>query len=142
MLLELITGRTAITTDVEPEPIHICEWVRPMFERAEIERILDPMIEAGTYNVSSAWKAVEIAMECVSSKAIERPQITIVYKKLKECLDLEAPPEIAKVAELDENDDCSSSSSVSVHLTSHAESESFLVHMKSQIEPKNERHTN
>nr|XP_011469902.1 PREDICTED: probable LRR receptor-like serine/threonine-protein kinase At4g29180 [Fragaria vesca subsp. vesca] len=125
VLLELITGRTAIITDVEPEPVHICQWVRPMFERRDIESILDSCIQAGTYNVSSAWKAVEIAMECVSSRATERPDINVVYKELKECLEIEVPPEIVKVPEIDESDDCSTSSSVSVDMTSHTQSERF-----------------
>ncbi|XP_004307630.1 PREDICTED: probable LRR receptor-like serine/threonine-protein kinase At4g29180 [Fragaria vesca subsp. vesca] len=111
VLLELITGRTAIIEDVEPEPVHICRWVRPMFQRRDIESILDSRIQPGTYNVSSAWKAVEIAMECVSSTAIERPDINVVYKELKECLEIEVPPEIAKVPEVDdESDDCSTNS--------------------------------
>ncbi|XP_004307629.1 PREDICTED: probable LRR receptor-like serine/threonine-protein kinase At1g51880-like [Fragaria vesca subsp. vesca] len=142
VLLELITGRTAIIEDVEPEPVHICQWVRPMFQRRDIESILDSRIQAGTYNVSSAWKAVEIAMECVSSTAFERPDINVVYKELKECFEIEVPPEIAKVPEVDEeSDDCSTNSSVSFHMASHAESESFLVHMKSHIESETERHT-
>ena len=142
VLLELISGRTAIITDVEPEPVHICQWVRPMFQRRDIESILDSRIQAGTYNVSSAWKAVEIAMECVSSTAFERPDINVVYKELKECFEIEVPPEIAKVPEVDEeSDDCSTNSSVSFHMASHAESESFLVHMKSHIESETERHT-
>ncbi|KAL6128110.1 hypothetical protein ACLB2K_071466 [Fragaria x ananassa] len=141
VLLELITGRTAIITDVEPEPIHICRWVRPMFQRRVIESILDSRIQAGTYNVSSAWKAVEIAMECVSSTATERPDINVVYKELKECLEIEVPPEIAKVPEVDESDDCSTSSSVYVHKTSYSESEIFSVHMKSPIECETDRHT-
>ncbi|KAL6126736.1 hypothetical protein ACLB2K_074781 [Fragaria x ananassa] len=141
VLLELITGRTAIIEDVESEPVHICQWVRPMFQRRDIESILDSRIQAGTYNVSSAWKAVEIAMECVSSTAIERPDINVAYKELKECLEIEVPPEIAKVPEVDESDDCSTSSSVPVLMTSHTRSESFLVDMKSHIESETERHT-
>ncbi|KAL6123577.1 hypothetical protein ACLB2K_076098 [Fragaria x ananassa] len=142
VLLELITGRTAIITDVEPEPVHICQWVRPMFQRRDIESILDSRIQAGTYTISSAWKAVEIAMECVSSTATERPDITVVYKELKECLEIEVPPEIPKDPEVDESDDCSTSSSVPVLMTSHTRSESFLVDMKSHIESETERHTN
>ncbi|XP_050378536.1 probable LRR receptor-like serine/threonine-protein kinase At4g29180 [Argentina anserina] len=142
VLLELITGKTAIIKDVEPEPIHICQWVRPMFERTEIENILDSRIQAGTCNVSSAWKVVGIAMECVSSTTIERPDINNVYKELEECLEIEIPPKIAKVAHVDEdNDDSRTSSSVSVCMTSHTKSESFLVQMNSHIEFETKRHT-
>ncbi|XP_050371085.1 probable leucine-rich repeat receptor-like serine/threonine-protein kinase At3g14840 [Argentina anserina] len=127
VLLELITGREAIIRDVEPEPIHICQWVRPMFKRTEIEKILDSRIQGGTYNISSILKAIGIAMKCVSSTAIERPDINVVYMKLNECLEIEVPLEIANVTEGNESDVCSTCSSVSIHMTPHIESERFLM---------------
>ncbi|XP_021829655.1 probable LRR receptor-like serine/threonine-protein kinase At1g05700, partial [Prunus avium] len=125
VLLELITGRAAIIRDLEQLPIHICQWVRPKFERMEIESIVDSRIQ-GTYLHSSAQKAIEIAMACVSSTAIQRPDITVVFNDLKECLEIEMPSEITKITEAyesDESDDTISSSG-SIIKTSHIRFES------------------
>ncbi|KAK9901972.1 hypothetical protein M0R45_031923 [Rubus argutus] len=122
VLLELITGKPAIITNIEAEPIHICEWLRLKFERMEIESIVDSRMQ-GTYNNSSAWKAIEIAMACVASTAIQRPNIIVVCNKLKECLEIEVPPEIPKMPEIEESDDSTSNSSSSIHILSHIECE-------------------
>ncbi|CAB4302984.1 unnamed protein product [Prunus armeniaca] len=117
VLLELITGRAAIIRDVETEPIHICRWVSPNFETIEIESIVDSRIQ-GTYNTSSAWKALQLAMACVSLKAIRRPDITFIYKDLKECLEIEMSSGRTQIVG---NDDTSSSSSI--RMASQIESE-------------------
>ncbi|CAB4302978.1 unnamed protein product [Prunus armeniaca] len=126
VLLELITGRAAIIRDLEQLPIHICQWVRPKFEKIEIEieSIVDSRIQ-GTFLNSSAKKSIEIAMACVSSTSIQRPDITVVFNDLKECLEIEMPSEITKITEAYENDesDDTISSSGSIIKTSHIRSE-------------------
>ncbi|KAK9912419.1 hypothetical protein M0R45_036285 [Rubus argutus] len=104
VLLELITSKPAIITDIEAEPIHICQWARPKFERMDIYSIVDSRMQ-GTYNNSSVWKAIEIAMACVASTAIQRPDIIVVCNELKECLEIEVPHEITKMPEIEESDD-------------------------------------
>ncbi|PQM35086.1 putative LRR receptor-like serine/threonine-protein kinase [Prunus yedoensis var. nudiflora] len=47
--------------------------------------IVDPRLE-GNFNTNSVWKAVEIAMACVSVNAIKRPSMSQVVVDLKECL--------------------------------------------------------
>ena len=59
-----------------------------MFERADVQNIVDPRLER-EFNTSSTWKAIEIAMSCIPSYAIQRPDIIHVLAKLKECLALE-----------------------------------------------------
>ncbi|VVA24297.1 PREDICTED: probable LRR receptor [Prunus dulcis] len=123
VLLEFITGRAAIIRDLEQLPIHICQWVRPKFEKIEIEieSIVDSRIQ-GTFLNSSAKKSIEIAMACVSSTSIQRPDITVVFNDLKECLETEMPSEITKITEAYESDDTISSSG-SIIKTSHIRSE-------------------
>ncbi|ONI15688.1 hypothetical protein PRUPE_3G055700 [Prunus persica] len=101
VLLELITGRAAITRDEEDVPIHICQWMCPKFESMEIESIVDSRLQ-GSYLNSSARKAIEIAMACASSTAIQRPDITVVHNDLKECLEIEMPFEITEIVESDD----------------------------------------
>ncbi|ONI33658.1 hypothetical protein PRUPE_1G439000 [Prunus persica] len=88
VLLELITGRPAIITDVEPVHVNVSDWVRAKFERMEIESIVDSRVQ-GTYKYSSAQTAIEIALACVLKTPTERPEISYVYDRLKECLEIE-----------------------------------------------------
>ncbi|XP_062008518.1 probable LRR receptor-like protein kinase At1g51890 isoform X3 [Rosa rugosa] len=83
VLLEIITGRPVLSkTD---ERIHISQWVGFMLETGNIYSIVDPRLE-GNFTVNSVWKAVEIAMACVSPSAIKRPIMSQVVIELKECL--------------------------------------------------------
>ncbi|XP_021820191.1 putative leucine-rich repeat receptor-like serine/threonine-protein kinase At2g19230 [Prunus avium] len=88
VLLELITGRPAIITDLELVHVNVSDWVRAKFERMEIEGIVDSRVQ-GTYKYSSAQKAIETALACVSKTPTERPEISYVYDRLKECLEIE-----------------------------------------------------
>nr|POF10769.1 putative leucine-rich repeat receptor-like serine/threonine-protein kinase [Quercus suber] len=87
ILFELITGRPAILRG----PVrnnHILDWVNPLIERGDVQNIVDPRLE-GEFNTNSAWKAIEIAMSCIPSLAIQRPDMNHVLAELKECLALE-----------------------------------------------------
>ncbi|KAK7846839.1 putative leucine-rich repeat receptor-like serine/threonine-protein kinase, partial [Quercus suber] len=82
ILFELITGRTAIVRG----PVrnnHILDWVNPLIERGDVQNIIDPRLE-GEFNSTSAWKAIEIAMSCIPSYAIQRLDMSYVLAELKE----------------------------------------------------------
>ncbi|KAK4590870.1 hypothetical protein RGQ29_021170 [Quercus rubra] len=82
VLLEIITSQRVI--ERSGENTHISQWVRIMVDKGVIQNIVDPRLH-GNFNVNSAWKVVEIAMACVSSTSIERPTMSEVVIKLKEC---------------------------------------------------------
>ncbi|KAL6296285.1 hypothetical protein ACE6H2_004427 [Prunus campanulata] len=88
VLLELITGRPAIIIESETVHVNVSDWVRAKFERMEIESIVDSRVQ-GTYKYSSAQKAIETALACVSKTSTERPEISHVYDRLKECFEIE-----------------------------------------------------
>jgi hypothetical protein len=44
-----------------------------MLEKGDIKSIVDPRLR-GNFNINSAWKAVEIAMACVSPTSAKRQQ--------------------------------------------------------------------
>ena len=64
---------------------HILDWVNPLIERGDAKNIIDPRLE-GEFNSTSAWKVIEIAMSCIPSYAIQRPDMSYVLAELKECL--------------------------------------------------------
>ncbi|KAI5336916.1 hypothetical protein L3X38_016185 [Prunus dulcis] len=83
VLLEIITSRPVLTRT--HERIHISQWVGLMLANGDINSIVDPRLK-GNFNTNSVWKAVEIAMACVSVNAIKRPSMSQVVVDLKECL--------------------------------------------------------
>ncbi|XP_034696053.1 probable LRR receptor-like serine/threonine-protein kinase At1g05700 isoform X2 [Vitis riparia] len=87
VLLELITGLPAIIT---PGNIHIVQWISPMLKRGDIQNIVDPRLQ-GDFNTNSAWKALETALACVPSTAIQRPDMSHVLADLKDCLEMVGP---------------------------------------------------
>jgi hypothetical protein len=83
VLLEIITSRPVI--EISLENTHISEWVRNMLAKGEIQNIVDSRLR-GDFNVNSAWKAVEMAMTSVSPTSTERPTMSEVVAKLRECV--------------------------------------------------------
>ncbi|KAL3719706.1 hypothetical protein ACJRO7_004652 [Eucalyptus globulus] len=88
VLFELITGHPPIIRSPEGSSMHILQWVTPLIERGDIQSVVDPRLN-GQFSINSAWKAVEIAMSCVPTIAVQRPDIDRVLSELKECLTAE-----------------------------------------------------
>ncbi|KAI5336448.1 hypothetical protein L3X38_015715 [Prunus dulcis] len=83
VLLEIIAGRPAFMNT--HERIHMSKWVGLLLPKEVVYSIVDPRLER-SFNVSSVWKAVELAMACVSKHPINRPSMSQVLVELKECL--------------------------------------------------------
>ena len=76
ILFELIIGHATIVRGPAKNS-HIVDWVNPLIERGDVQNIVDQRLE-GEFNSNSAWKAIEIAMSCTPSYAIQRPDISHV----------------------------------------------------------------
>ncbi|XP_077217307.1 putative LRR receptor-like serine/threonine-protein kinase At1g05700 isoform X2 [Tasmannia lanceolata] len=92
VLFELITGQPAIIQSVGSERTTIVNWVAPMIEIGDIKNVVDPRLH-GDYDISSGWKAIEIAIACTPPKSIGRPNMSDVVAELKECLGIGIAPE-------------------------------------------------
>ncbi|CAM8883476.1 unnamed protein product [Rhodiola kirilowii] len=55
---------------------------------SDVKSIVDARLQ-GDYDVNSAWKAIELAMYCVSSTSIKRPTMSQVVSELNQCLEME-----------------------------------------------------
>lgn len=86
VLLELVTGRSAIFHD--PEPISIIQWVLQHLARGNIEAIVDARMH-NNYDVNGVWKVTDIALKCTAEASAQRPTMTEVVAQLQECLELE-----------------------------------------------------
>ncbi|XP_029128757.1 probable LRR receptor-like serine/threonine-protein kinase At1g05700 isoform X2 [Cajanus cajan] len=83
VLLEIITNQAVIARNQEKG--HISERVNSWIAKGDIKGIVDSGLE-GDFDINSAWKAVEIAMACVSLIPNERPMMSVVVVELKEAL--------------------------------------------------------
>ena len=101
VLFELITGRPAIMKGHEKNT-HVLDWVYPLIKSGDIGSIVDPRLHE-EFNTNSARKAVEIAMSCRTSPAIQRPDMSQVLVELKECLDLEEAHGRSQTLEIEAN---------------------------------------
>ncbi|XP_068649236.1 probable LRR receptor-like serine/threonine-protein kinase At1g05700 [Aristolochia californica] len=85
VLLELITGKSAIVHTSNSQRISLVEWVSPFILNGNIRNAVDPRLR-GNYDSNSVWKAIEIAHACTLPKSVERPTMSVVVSKLKDCL--------------------------------------------------------
>ena len=84
VLLQIITSLPAILSRAN-ERTHISKWVSFKLADGDIRSIVDQRLK-GDFETNSVWKAVEIAMACVSQKSSRRPNMSQVVTELKECL--------------------------------------------------------
>ncbi|OIW18136.1 hypothetical protein TanjilG_00335 [Lupinus angustifolius] len=87
VILVIITGQPAIIKMRDDYKIHISQWVIPMISNGDIENIVDSKLE-GDFDTNSVWKAVEIAMACLSNSS-KRPNMSEVVTELKGCFTVE-----------------------------------------------------
>ncbi|XP_060672566.1 LRR receptor-like serine/threonine-protein kinase IOS1 [Ziziphus jujuba] len=83
VLLEMITGRPAIVRGHEKP--HISQWVSSILSNGDIRNVVDQRLR-GDYEVNSVWKAVEVAMACVSPTSAKRPNMNQVVTEIQDCL--------------------------------------------------------
>ena len=81
--MEIITNQSVMAG--KEEKGHISERVSSMISRGDIRAIVDSRLE-GNFDINSAWKALEIAMSCVSPNPNERPMMNVVVIELQATL--------------------------------------------------------
>ena len=91
VLLKIITNRPVI--ERSQDRTHISQWVSFMLAKGDIQNIVDPRL-GGDFNVNSVWKAVEVAVVCVSPTSSRRPTMSQVVAELKESLTTELSQKI------------------------------------------------
>ncbi|KAL4291915.1 hypothetical protein GQ457_14G006630 [Hibiscus cannabinus] len=65
VLLEIITGQPPIMRTEDESGLHIRQWANSKLVEGDIQNIVDNRLQ-GDFDVNSAWKALEIAMACLS----------------------------------------------------------------------------
>ncbi|CAK9325334.1 unnamed protein product [Citrullus colocynthis] len=89
LILEVVTSGPVLMIDrAYSQKYHISQWVMHLMKTGDIRSIVDQRVREN-FDLSSAWKAVEIAMKCLSLNSIDRPNMKEVVTVLSECLALE-----------------------------------------------------
>lgn len=89
LILEVVTSRPVLMIDrASSQKYHISQWVMHLMKTGDIRSIVDQRVREN-FDLNSAWKAVEIAMKCLSLNSIDRPNMKEVVAVLSECLALE-----------------------------------------------------
>ncbi|KAL2332319.1 hypothetical protein Fmac_019900 [Flemingia macrophylla] len=83
VLLEIITNQPVIARTQDKG--HISEKVNSLIATGDINGIVDSRLE-GDFDINSAWKAVELAMNCVSLNPNERPTMSVIVVEIKAAL--------------------------------------------------------
>ena len=86
VLLEIVSCKPV--RPLTESEAHIIKWVNSMAARGDINGIIDRRLDSN-YEVNSVWKAVEIAITCVSENPGRRPSMNQVVAELKNCLAIE-----------------------------------------------------
>ena len=86
VLLQIITSKPAI--EKSEARTHIIEWVSFMLAKGDIKNVVDPRLQ-GDFDTNSVWRAVEVAMACVSQSSAKRPTMNQVVIDLNESLAIE-----------------------------------------------------
>ncbi|PRQ49565.1 putative transferase, protein kinase RLK-Pelle-LRR-I-1 family [Rosa chinensis] len=82
VLLQIITSRPVISRTAQVNS-HVSQWVSSMLSNGDIKSIVDPKLR-GDFEINSAWKAVELARDCMSEMSTGRPNMSEVVTRLKE----------------------------------------------------------
>ncbi|XP_018433201.1 protein kinase STUNTED isoform X2 [Raphanus sativus] len=100
VLLELISGRTTISSDSPRGQESLVMWAKPVIEKGAAKELLDTNI-SGNFDEAQFQKMVLAAKYCLTRAATHRPNIREILKLLK------GEDEVEKwVKKVEEDDDC------------------------------------
>lgn len=87
VLLEMLSGKRAMDKNRPAREQNLVEWARPyLSSKRKIFQVLDARIE-GQYSLSSALKAANLAVQCLSAEPRFRPKMEEVVKTLEQLND-------------------------------------------------------
>ncbi|KAK3443387.1 hypothetical protein EUGRSUZ_B03535 [Eucalyptus grandis] len=73
VLLELITGRKAIDSNLPHGEQNLVAWARPLInDRRKFSRMVDPSLQ-GQYPMRGLYQALAVASMCIQEQAVARP---------------------------------------------------------------------
>lgn len=87
VLLEILTGRRAVDKNRPCGEQNLVEWAKPhLSDKRKVLRVVDQKLE-GQYSLKGVLKAANVAYNCLSSDAKNRPTMKEVVESLEPLLD-------------------------------------------------------
>eukprot|EP00252_Welwitschia_mirabilis_P004181 TRINITY_DN1441_c0_g1_i1.p1 TRINITY_DN1441_c0_g1~~TRINITY_DN1441_c0_g1_i1.p1 ORF type:complete len:177 (-),score=28.18 TRINITY_DN1441_c0_g1_i1:456-986(-) len=83
VFLETISGLRALDQNRPAGQHKLVEWTKPLLsDRRKIHRVIDPRLD-GQYPTKAAIKAANLALQCLTTDAKQRPLMREVVEKLE-----------------------------------------------------------
>ncbi|KAJ3695105.1 hypothetical protein LUZ60_000482 [Juncus effusus] len=85
VILEVLTAQPPIINT--PAYIHVSKWVQQRLEQGGLDMVIDVKLH-GKYDAICAMKIVDLALWCTMQTSVQRPDMSYVVSKLKECKEI------------------------------------------------------
>uniref|UniRef100_A0A2N9IAH2 Protein kinase domain-containing protein n=1 Tax=Fagus sylvatica TaxID=28930 RepID=A0A2N9IAH2_FAGSY len=88
VLLELISGRKAISAEDYGPEMNIVHWARSLIRKGDVISVVDPFL-IGNVKIESIWRIAEVAIQCVELHGVSRPRMQEVILAIQEAIKIE-----------------------------------------------------
>nr|XP_024933862.2 probable LRR receptor-like serine/threonine-protein kinase At1g67720 isoform X2 [Ziziphus jujuba var. spinosa] len=88
VLLELISGRKAVSKEDYGAELNIVHWARSLIRKGDVISIIDPFI-AGNVKTESIWRIAEVAIQCVEQHGVSRPRMQEIILAIQDAIKIE-----------------------------------------------------
>ncbi|KAJ3695106.1 hypothetical protein LUZ60_000483 [Juncus effusus] len=85
VILEVLTAQPPIINT--PAYIHVSKWVQQRLPQGGLDMVIDVKLH-GKYDAICAMKIVDLALWCTMQTSVQRPDMSYVVSKLKECKEM------------------------------------------------------
>eukprot|EP00257_Ricinus_communis_P008017 XP_002525187.2 probable LRR receptor-like serine/threonine-protein kinase At1g67720 [Ricinus communis] len=89
ILLELMSGKEAISNEFGTNCRNIVQWAKLHIESGDIQGVIDSSFDDDEYDIQSMWKIAEKALMCVQPHGHMRPSISEVLKEIQDAIAIE-----------------------------------------------------
>ncbi|CAL8994063.1 unnamed protein product [Prunus brigantina] len=124
VLLELISGKKAVSTEDFGDELNIVYWARSLIRKGDVVSIIDPFLQ-GNVKIDSIWRIAEVAIQCVEQHGVSRPRMQEIILAIQDAMNIEKGTEASqKISPTPSSSNSRAQSSRKTLLTSFLEIES------------------
>ncbi|KAH0991802.1 hypothetical protein GBA52_003285 [Prunus armeniaca] len=124
VLLELISGKKAVSTEDFGDELNIVYWARSLIRKGDVVSIIDPFLQ-GNVKIDSIWRIAEVAIQCVEQHGVSRPRMQEIILAIQDAMKIEKGTEASqKISPTPSSSSSRAQSSRKTLLTSFLEIES------------------
>ncbi|ONI30222.1 hypothetical protein PRUPE_1G238400 [Prunus persica] len=95
VLLELISGKKAVSTEDFGDELNIVYWARSLIRKGDVVSIIDPFLQ-GNVKIDSIWRIAEVAIQCVEQHGVSRPRMQEIILAIQDAMKIEKGTEASQ----------------------------------------------